>query len=94
MTPVNSGWILASGDSINERGEITGTGLVNNYFTHAFLLTPVDEDSDVNQRQRPKTSAATNKSTRNSDGSERPALGSSAQNASVLVPAERCHTLY
>jgi hypothetical protein len=45
---------LASGNSINERGEIRGTDLVNDYFTHAFLLTPVDEDLDVNQSQKTK----------------------------------------
>lgn len=51
LIPSNSGWLLQSGASINDRGQIAGTGLVNTYFTHAFLLTPVVEKPDANQQQ-------------------------------------------
>ncbi|GAC1472974.1 MAG: hypothetical protein NVSMB9_20860 [Isosphaeraceae bacterium] len=37
--PNNSGWELTSASGINDKGQITGTGLRNGS-THAFLLTP------------------------------------------------------
>ena len=39
MLPSGSGWELFSASGINERGQITGTGLVGRN-VHAFLLSP------------------------------------------------------
>ncbi len=41
--PANSGWVLQSGEGINDHGEIAGYGLYQGV-TRAFLLTPVDDD--------------------------------------------------
>lgn len=40
LIPSGSGWVLNTGRSINDKGQITGTGQINGE-THAFLLTPV-----------------------------------------------------
>ena len=39
LIPSGSGWTLRVGVKINNRGQITGFGVVNGQ-THAFLLTP------------------------------------------------------
>jgi len=36
----NSGWVLQVADSINDSGQICGTGMINGQ-THGYLLTPV-----------------------------------------------------
>lgn len=40
LIPRNSGWFLATANSINNGGQITGGGTINGE-SHAFLLTPV-----------------------------------------------------
>ena len=40
LSPNHSGWYLAAGFGINDAGQITGVGYINNQ-THAFLLSPV-----------------------------------------------------
>ena len=37
--PADSGWVLLFADGINERGQISGTGLLNGE-VRSFLLTP------------------------------------------------------
>ncbi len=39
LIPVESGWVLSQANGINDLGQITGTGTINQE-THAFLLTP------------------------------------------------------
>lgn len=39
LIPANSGWLLLGAQSINDQGQIVGTGRVNGEF-HAYLLTP------------------------------------------------------
>ncbi len=41
LIPAGSVWELVVASGINERGQITGTGVVGNTI-HAFLLTPQD----------------------------------------------------
>jgi len=41
-----SGWKLGIGRAINDAGQITGYGYINDYI-HAFLLTPVPEPASV-----------------------------------------------
>ena len=41
-----SGWQLGIGQAINDAGQITGSGYINNEF-HAFLLTPVPEPATL-----------------------------------------------
>ena len=37
--PANSGWIVISqANSINDNGQVAGTGITSSGFTHAFLL--------------------------------------------------------
>ena len=43
LIPVNSGWYLQFGASINDAGAIVGWGTINGN-THAFLATPCDRD--------------------------------------------------
>lgn len=50
LIPPNSGWFLGFANGINDRGEITGSGIINGE-GHSFLLSPVcphdkDEDRD------------------------------------------------
>ncbi|MBD0345012.1 MAG: DUF3466 family protein [Coleofasciculus sp. Co-bin14] len=40
LIPSNSGWELNKARSINDKGQIVGSGTINGR-THAFLLTPV-----------------------------------------------------
>jgi probable HAF family extracellular repeat protein len=40
LIPTNSGWQLSAAYSINNRGQITGEGIINGQ-QHGFLLTPV-----------------------------------------------------
>jgi hypothetical protein len=40
LIPGNSGWHLQSANAINERGEITGQGIMNGQ-SRAFLLVPL-----------------------------------------------------
>lgn len=53
LLPANSGWLLRNANDINDRGEIVGSGRINNE-EHAFLLTPLictaaeDTDGDGN----------------------------------------------
>jgi probable HAF family extracellular repeat protein len=42
----SSGWVLDSGNAINDLGQITGNGAIGGQ-THAFLLTPVPEPSSL-----------------------------------------------
>jgi probable HAF family extracellular repeat protein len=44
LLPPGSGIDLATGVSINDRGEINGEGVLPNGDIHAFLLIPCDED--------------------------------------------------
>jgi probable HAF family extracellular repeat protein len=46
LIPLGSGWILQSGNGINDSGWITGSGLVGGQ-NHAFLLVPVPEPSSL-----------------------------------------------
>jgi len=39
LIPAGSGWVLTEADSINDSGQIVGTGMHNGQ-QHAFLLTP------------------------------------------------------
>jgi hypothetical protein len=39
LIPKNSPWYLQNAESINDAGEIVGTGLINGE-PHAFLATP------------------------------------------------------
>lgn len=55
LLPANSGWqLLRNANDINDRGEIVGSGIINNGEEHAFLLTPLvcsaaeDTDGDGN----------------------------------------------
>lgn len=41
-----SGWVLTSGNGINDSGQITGRGLLNGQ-ERAFLMTPVPEPSSI-----------------------------------------------
>jgi probable HAF family extracellular repeat protein len=41
-----SGWVLTEGQGINDSGQITGSGTIDDQ-THAFLLTPVPEPSSL-----------------------------------------------
>jgi len=43
LIPTDSGWVLVEATDINRRGEIVGVGTISGE-THAFLLTPVEED--------------------------------------------------
>jgi probable HAF family extracellular repeat protein len=45
LIPADSGWTLAAATGINDVGEIVGNGRINGQ-THAFLLTPDDDDED------------------------------------------------
>jgi probable HAF family extracellular repeat protein len=45
LIPANSGWTLVAATGINDAGEIVGKGLINGQ-THAFLLTPDDDDEE------------------------------------------------
>jgi probable HAF family extracellular repeat protein len=45
LIPVDSGWILVAATGINDVGEIVGNGRINGQ-THAFLLTPDDDQED------------------------------------------------
>jgi probable HAF family extracellular repeat protein len=45
LIPPGSGWILVAATGINDAGEIVGTGSINGQ-THAFLLTPDDDQED------------------------------------------------
>lgn len=39
LLPANSGWlVLTQANSINNRGQIVGTGITSGGFTHAFVL--------------------------------------------------------
>jgi probable HAF family extracellular repeat protein len=40
LIPANSGWILEFANSINDKGQIVGRGIINGQ-THAFLATPI-----------------------------------------------------
>ena len=44
--PKGSGWYLQAANSINDRGEITGQGLINGN-VHAFVAIPVNGDFDA-----------------------------------------------
>jgi len=44
LIPANSGWTLQYANAINDDGQITGQGTINGK-VHAFLLTPVTENS-------------------------------------------------
>jgi hypothetical protein len=39
LIPANSGWVLQAASSIDNAGEIVGSGLINGS-VHAFLATP------------------------------------------------------
>src|SRR5262249_30189088 len=41
-----SGWLLSTAASINDAGQITGTGVINGQ-SHAFLMNPVPEPSGL-----------------------------------------------
>ena len=43
LIPADSGWILVEATAINKAGQIAGVGTINGQ-THAFLLTPEDEE--------------------------------------------------
>jgi probable HAF family extracellular repeat protein len=45
LIPADSGWILVAATGINDAGEIVGNGRINGQ-THAFLLTPEDDQDD------------------------------------------------
>jgi probable HAF family extracellular repeat protein len=45
LIPADSGWTLVAATGINDVGEIVGNGRINGQ-THAFLLTPDDDDED------------------------------------------------
>ena len=45
LIPADSGWTLVAATGINGVGEIVGNGRINGQ-THAFLLTPDDDDED------------------------------------------------
>jgi probable HAF family extracellular repeat protein len=48
LIPPDSGWVLEFAQAINDRGEITGSG-IHNGENHAFLLTPIcTEKEDYN----------------------------------------------
>jgi probable HAF family extracellular repeat protein len=47
LIPPNSGWFLANAYAINDRGQITGTGLIGGG-EHAYLLDPVCSDNKDN----------------------------------------------
>jgi probable HAF family extracellular repeat protein len=45
LIPADSGWTLVEATDINSAGEIVGNGLINGQ-THAFVLTPNDDDDE------------------------------------------------
>jgi probable HAF family extracellular repeat protein len=47
LIPPKSGWVLEYAASINNRGQITGSGTINGE-THAFLLTPISSPPRLN----------------------------------------------
>src|SRR5260370_19452706 len=51
LIPDDSGWVLVHARSINSSGEIVGFGTINGQ-THAFLLTPPDDDESRYSRSR------------------------------------------
>jgi probable HAF family extracellular repeat protein len=54
LIPANAGWFLGFAYAINDRGQITGSGIINGE-GHAFLLTPVcsgDNDHDRDDRDK------------------------------------------
>lgn len=50
LIPNGSGWSLQLALGINDRGQITGSGTINNQ-THAFLLTPVGSNKAEDRRR-------------------------------------------
>jgi uncharacterized repeat protein (TIGR01451 family) len=46
LLPSSSGWSLTEAQDINDAGQIVGTGTINGQ-THAFLLTPTSDSSDL-----------------------------------------------
>jgi uncharacterized repeat protein (TIGR01451 family) len=46
LLPSSSGWSLTEAQDINDAGQIVGTGIINGQ-THAFLLTPTLDSSDL-----------------------------------------------
>jgi hypothetical protein len=59
LIPADSGWLLTTARSINEKGQITGLGLLNGEF-HAFVLTPTSsqEPPAAHAATTPTTAAA------------------------------------
>lgn len=51
--PANSGWMLQAAVAINDNGQIAGYGFNSDFEQHAFLLTPVPQDTSP-----PTTTAA------------------------------------
>jgi probable HAF family extracellular repeat protein len=45
LIPSNSGWFLGFAYAINDRGQITGSGIINGE-GHAFLLTPICSENE------------------------------------------------
>jgi probable HAF family extracellular repeat protein len=43
LIPADSSWVLTAAQAINDHGHIVGFGAINGQ-THAFLLTPDDDD--------------------------------------------------
>jgi probable HAF family extracellular repeat protein len=42
LIPSNSGWVLSSANGINDHGQVTGQGTINDQ-SHAYILTPTPE---------------------------------------------------
>src|SRR6185503_9717096 len=57
LIPADSGWLLTTARSINEKGQITGLGLLNGEF-HAFVLTPASSPEPAAHSVATPTSAA------------------------------------
>src|SRR6185503_11913790 len=58
LIPPDSGWLLTTARSINEKGQITGLGLLNGEF-HAFVLTPASSPEPAAAQAAPTPTSAT-----------------------------------